>query len=289
MKEIALKFGTNGSLIGVLSESADVDINPNQHCDTAGLLFNAGLIHHIGPNRFYVKMARRMADMGIKALRFDFSGIGDSGPRMDKLPADESMLDEARKAMDLLERQHGIKAFICIGLCAGAAAAARVSVVDPRVKKMILINPFLQQTAQINLMRQSSYYSAHAMYNPRSWLKFFSFRSSYRTIWNAAIMKVRTKLRHNFLRYSELPHITEQINDFFIQLNNKKVKVLLIFAENEIGNEYLKAVAGPQYNALKQSGLMRVETSMGADHLITPLSSQSRLLELISDWLVEAA
>ena len=118
MKEIALKFGTNGSLIGVLSEEcALMDNSQDQHRGTAGLLFNAGLIHHIGPNRFYVKLAR-MADMGLKALRFDFSGIGDSGLRMDKIPADESMLDEARHAMDFVfESRYTIRAYLYRIVC----------------------------------------------------------------------------------------------------------------------------------------------------------------------------
>lgn len=289
MKEIALKFGTNGSLIGVLSEEcALMDNSQDQHRGTAGLLFNAGLIHHIGPNRFYVKLARRMADMGLKALRFDFSGIGDSGLRMDKIPADESMLDEARHAMDLLESRYGIKAFICIGLCAGAAAAAQVSLADSRVKKVILVNPLLPRTPQIERLRQGKYYFS-AVLNPKSWLKFILFKSAYVTIWNALTMKVRTKLQPNLLRDSELLHITEKIKGFLCQLNNKKLKLLLIFSETEVGDEYLQGVAGPQYDALKQSGLMRIEILAGADHLITPISSQNHLLETITDWLNEAA
>jgi alpha/beta superfamily hydrolase len=126
MKEHALKFGANESLIGILTEGDLVDSSCNANKGLAALLFNAGLIHHVGPNRIYVKLARRLAGMGITTLRFDFSGIGDSGQRMDKLPAKDSILDDARQAMDELERNWGVKAFICIGLCAGAAAAAQV-------------------------------------------------------------------------------------------------------------------------------------------------------------------
>ncbi len=87
MKEHALLLGKDRSLVGILTENGDADF-PGKNELTGVLLLNAGLIHHIGPSRIYVKIARMLASMGFIVLRFDFSGIGDSGPRKDKLPVD---------------------------------------------------------------------------------------------------------------------------------------------------------------------------------------------------------
>jgi hypothetical protein len=94
VKESAAVFGRDRSLIGVLSERGTTGLNEDSK--TGVLLLSSGLDHHVGPNRVYVKLARRLADNGMPVFRFGFSGIGDSGPRKDKLPAAESVIDETR-------------------------------------------------------------------------------------------------------------------------------------------------------------------------------------------------
>jgi pimeloyl-ACP methyl ester carboxylesterase len=289
MKEHALIFGKDGSLIGILTERDAVDSDQAAHAGTAALLFNAGLIHHVGPNRMYVKLARKLANLGITVLRFDFSGIGDSGPRRDKLPADASMLDEARQAMDLLEQRYGAKRFICIGLCAGAAAAAQISVNDGRVDKAILINPLLPKTPQTELMYYSRYYHKTALFDPRSWFKFLLLKSNYRTLWQVVCLRIKTKFRFNSLSKSELPDIIDELKWFLQKINTRRIRLFLAFSEDDIGDQYLQSVIGLEYNALKRSGLMTTETLAGADHLLTPLVSQQHLLDLVGIWLNDAA
>jgi pimeloyl-ACP methyl ester carboxylesterase len=140
VKEHAVLLGKDQSLVGILTENGDATTH-EQDGPTGVLLLNAGLIHRIGPNRIYVKMARLLASMGFVVFRFDFSGIGDSGPRRDKLPIVESMTDEMRQALNYLEEFRGIKQFVCVGLCDGAGAATQILAVDQRVKKAVLINP----------------------------------------------------------------------------------------------------------------------------------------------------
>ena len=42
------------------------------------VIFNAGAVHRVGPNRMTVTLARRLAAMGLPSLRFDLEGLGDS-------------------------------------------------------------------------------------------------------------------------------------------------------------------------------------------------------------------
>jgi pimeloyl-ACP methyl ester carboxylesterase len=286
VKEKALRIGVDQSLVGILSEGAAVQ-GGEIHRNTAVLLLNAGLIHHIGPNRIYVKLARRLAEMGLTVLRLDFSGIGDSGPRMDKMPANESSLDEGLQAMDLLERQYGIKQFVCFGLCAGAAAATVISLADERVKKVILVNPLLPKTPQTDLMYYTRYYRTQALFNPRSWLKLFFLKASYRTLWRAVVMKLRFKFKSNLQLKDENPEIIAELQRVFQHFNTRRIRLLLAYSEDDIGELYLKSVIRHEYNALKQSGLMQTEKLIGADHLVTPLACQDNLLELVAGWLNE--
>jgi alpha/beta superfamily hydrolase len=79
MKETAIRFGKFDTLIGVITEPD----TPAQDNRPIIILSNAGLIHRIGPNRIYVKLARLLAEDGYCVLRFDLSGVGDSLPSAD--------------------------------------------------------------------------------------------------------------------------------------------------------------------------------------------------------------
>ncbi len=72
IEKIAL-FGESRNLVGVITQPGD-----GPAPDFAFVLLNAGVIHHVGPNRINVKLARRLADSGFTVMRFDLSGIGDS-------------------------------------------------------------------------------------------------------------------------------------------------------------------------------------------------------------------
>ena len=73
MREAAVSFGPNASLVGIITSPSV----PAARRELPGvILLNAGIINRVGPNRIYVKMARRLADMGLPVLRFDFSGRG---------------------------------------------------------------------------------------------------------------------------------------------------------------------------------------------------------------------
>ena len=114
LKEYPLLFGKERNLVGIVSYTDDSF--PIQQRKKAGvLLLNAGLIHHVGPSRLYVKLARKLSELGFVVLRYDQSGIGDSQHRNDNIGHAEAIIDEARQAMDYLQRHRGIEHFITIG------------------------------------------------------------------------------------------------------------------------------------------------------------------------------
>ena len=89
MTEEVCRFGDRKSLVGIVT----LPERPDHGQDLpAIILLNAGLAHRVGPQRLYVKMARHMASQGFAVLRFDFSGIGDSEPRTDRLHFPENPL-----------------------------------------------------------------------------------------------------------------------------------------------------------------------------------------------------
>jgi hypothetical protein len=197
------------------------------------------------------------------------------------------MIDEARQAMDYLERVKGIERFSCVGMCAGAAAAGQISAADARVKKIMLINPLLPETNQVSVMRESGYYHKHALFSLSSWLRFFLMKSNYRYIWRSFKLSARRKIQPDFLGIQEDPSIRVGLKKFFRSLRSRGVQVFIVYSEGDIGDAYFRGVLGDEYRLMQDSGLLRTEILRGADHVVTPLKSQEELLNLISNWLTE--
>ena len=288
MKEEALRLGRDHSLIGILTENTTASLN-KKNCLTGVLLLNAGVLHHVGPSRLYVKIARRLAGEGFVVIRFDFSGLGDSGPRRDKMPATESVIDEVGQVMDYLESSKGIRRFCCVGLCAGAASAARVCLTDPRIRNLILINPLLPKSQQTFLIKQSNIYFKYAIFRVWNWIRFFSFKSNYRYVWQVVVAMIKRRVAPSLFRDSETQDISNELKKFFKTFRAQRKKMLMVYSELESVEIYFQMVVGAEYNAMKDSGQVRTEKLLGADHLVTPLSCQEKVIDLISNFLTENA
>ncbi len=95
---------------------------------------------------FSVKVARSAAESGFLSLRYDSSGIGDSGPRDSAQAIDERSVQELQEALDYLELKYGINKFIVMGLCSGAFTAFLGAQVDRRIAGIIQIAGFAYRT-----------------------------------------------------------------------------------------------------------------------------------------------
>lgn len=130
------------SLFGILSEPGP-GVQPAEWC----LLFlNAGAVRHIGPNRMWVEAARRWAAQGVRSLRLDLRGIGESDGD-DTVGTEglyqDPMVDQVEMAMDSLRSRLGVQRFAAIGLCSGAFWAFHAAVRSRDICAAVLLNPRL--------------------------------------------------------------------------------------------------------------------------------------------------
>ena len=285
IKESALLIGRETALVGVLTEPVCNEKSDLPNNAVGVLLLNAGLIHHIGPNRVYVKLARRLAENGFAVVRFDYSGIGDSSPRRDKLPVSESIIAETRSAMEQLQDSKGVKEFVLIGLCAGAATAYRMATIDRRVRKVIMINPLLPNTQQVGMMRQMSHYRYNALFKPSSWLKLFAMRINYRRALQVLGYLLKKQVRPSSVKHREPDEIVQALRKGFRCLHDQEVHTLLINSDEDVGGKYFKEMVREEFKAMQASGYLTTRILAGSDHTVTPLKCQDILLDMISNWL----
>jgi len=129
--ESAHVFGDG--LVGVLARPAS-PVPPR----AALVLFNAGLVHRVGPFRSHVELARRLAGEGFAVLRFDQSGLGDSALAPAALA--DARRAELLAALALVQSESGAERFVIGGICSGADDAFALADADPRIAGVLAID-----------------------------------------------------------------------------------------------------------------------------------------------------
>ncbi|HUN91835.1 MAG TPA: alpha/beta hydrolase [Burkholderiaceae bacterium] len=153
--ERTLVFGSERNLVGTLTMPSG---EPGQRAPrTAVLLTNVGIMPRCGPYRVNVDLARRFARIGVPTLRFDMSGLGDSGRSSGAKDVAQQWILDTRAAMDAVQAQLGIRRFIMIGVCSGADIAYLTAPDEPRLSGIVMFDPYLYPTrrsAVIGLVRR---------------------------------------------------------------------------------------------------------------------------------------
>jgi hypothetical protein len=138
--ECCCHFGRRGGLSGIITE-------PEGMARRMGLvLVSAGLSPKRGPFRLYAELARRVARDGVRTLRFDLGGLGDSRSEYGGHPLEERTRLEVRAAVDHLVGCYGLEGVVLGGLCSGAEDSFRAAESDPRVTGVVMVDPFSYRT-----------------------------------------------------------------------------------------------------------------------------------------------
>ena len=296
MHEEAFRFGRNEYLVGVLTQP-DMPVNA-----PAIILLNAGMIHHVGPSRIYVRLARRLTLQSFVTLRFDFSGIGDSCARTDNLAIEQAVLDDVQQAMDFLTAQTGVTRFILIGHCSGAWVSFFVASQDPRVVGTVLMNPegggedWSEYDRQRKVSRfYQQYYSREALVDPERWKKLLTGKADYRSIarnvaqnivWNrisTAVFKVRHRLDSG--GNQDTPPEQQSLRDHIVQaFVEQRIQLLLLFSAGSSAIEHVHTMLGHEFDTIMESGVGQEIIIPNADHTFTLLSGQQTLIQHIETW-----
>lgn len=284
--EEAVLFGRSRSLVGIISQP--VSGKPRADRPPAVILLNSGIIHRVGPNRLYVRLCRLLAAQGTLSLRFDLSGIGDSATRMDKVPFEESSVQETRDAMDYLAEAHGCDRFLLAGICTGAVVSYHTALADPRVLGALMINAqgLLDTSDQetrtyIATRKAERHYAGNAIYNYRSWLRLLSGRIDYREL----LAVLRSKLVRQRIDSLGRTAEAEKVQRGFWALADRGTKLLLLYSEGDPGIDELNIALGEEREAFIARRNVTFRIVDNTDHMFTALAKQQEFLRLTGDWL----
>ncbi len=278
VKERAVRIGKPTPLVGIISEPADFD--PER---PAVLLFNSGVMHHIGSCRLSVKLARAFASIGNLAIRFDFSGIGDSEPRRGTLSFEESAPKEAAEVMDYLQRKRGIKKFVLYGLCSGADASYETALADERVIGFAQIDPYCYRTPRYHL----NYYASR-FFVLEHWIS--SAKRLSRKITGAGNNKSPAEVAGIDDAYFEIPTYVrvfpprEQVASGLRKLVDRRVANCVFVTGSEADYNY-EAQYVDSFKEISFGGLLKFKYLAESNHILTDPRHQNLVVDRMSSWL----
>ncbi|MBB5441230.1 pimeloyl-ACP methyl ester carboxylesterase [Pedobacter sp. AK017] len=270
MKEEVITLNQS-SVIGIISYSASLTNLP------VVVFINAGLIHRVGPNRIYVKLARQLAARGHHVFRFDYNGRGDS-----LLNSDQQGDTDIPIVLNYLEKKLKRKEFILAGMCSGAEASYHSATADGRVKGIIMINGtglsssdyLTLHTRAVNLI-QMRYYK-DALLRPAKWLEVLKS--------NGPLLAKKVRSFHQVFKKNlkETKTVPIPINHPFTLFSTLQIEALIILTEGSTAYDMIKQL-NPKVNGNKVSYSYRF--LKGVDHNISTLLAQEELTKVITHWL----
>lgn len=278
MSERARTFGPANRLVGVVT---DPEVAAGDR--PAVVVLGAGTVHHVGPSRYAVRLARRLAARGFPTARFDHGGVGDSGRRTDRLPWEESTVRELGEVLDDLAGE-GRERFVLVGLCSGAITAFRSAAADPRVVGIALINAQaldLDPDWNRHVLNRgwSRQYWRRSLFSADSWKRALTGRIQYRRL--AAVLREQVVQRVTRARVAA---VTEDVGGRLAGFVERGGRALFVSSAGDHAEDYRELVLGAVEDG--RPGIRSV-TVEGSDHTFTLLHDQRRLLDELERWLVE--
>jgi len=302
--ETIVRIDTGSSaLFGIVSTPIEPAAGAAPAQRPAVLLLNSGSVHHIGPNRLWVTLARRWAARGFTVLRLDLSGIGDSAARSGR---PENVVYSAEAAHDIavalawLRQQNGVGHCHLLGLCSGAFHAMKAAVAGQPIVSSLIVNPLTyswDDCGQLgDALNDYEIVELSARYRKQflsvdPWVRLLRGKLDLKMISGVIMRRLQDSAERSLVRLKQLsgtPPETELETEIAAAMRHK-VQLKFVFAEGDPGHELMRRQSGRSFDdLLRQHREMSINLIPHANHTFTQLDSRERLIALLDTLLPPA-
>ncbi|MCK8516796.1 alpha/beta hydrolase [Methylonatrum kenyense] len=270
MREVVVHFGDNEALEAILT----VPYKATDNLDRPTFVFlNSGLLHRVGPNRLHVTMARELAVTGIRSLRLDLSGVGDSPASGGTHSIAERWAGETVQAMDHLETRYGDSRFVLLGNCSGAAISLIAAARDSRVVGAALVNLQGPRT-------YLRYYLRLAVRKPAIWLRLLGGGARYRDLLNS----LRGLLAGRGDKSVDEETRAFDLDGTLNSLVRHRTQVLMVYCAWDPSLDFYRLKLRPKLEQTIPATHLRTEIIPGMNHDFSLLGGQQTLRRIVRDW-----
>ena len=285
IREKAVLFGPERRLVGVWTAAPS-----STHADDAPtvLIFNSGLVPHSGIWRLHVRLARALAERGVSSLRFDLSGIGDSGAPGDGLPLDQIVRQDIDAAIDYVREIQRAERVVTLGLCSGARDALDTAMRHDAVVGVVAIDLI----ADLQTWQFHAVHFGERLLNLQSWKNTLSGRNGRLQ----SMLGVRSNGETRATTLDDAP-IAEagvrtllsrsELHDRISQLVRRNARLLFLFSgglEDNYNHERQFRTALPD---LARAPGLTVDYFPEANHTFKNAGHQRALIARVSEWCAD--
>jgi alpha-beta hydrolase superfamily lysophospholipase len=289
-------FGINTQLKASQSKTSHSKESQSKKLPTI-ILLNSGSVHHVGPNRVYVTLARELAKKGFGVFRIDLEGIGDSAsaiPNRENHPYQPNAVDNTFSAMTYLKNLGVAETFILAGICSGAHTAFHCALRDSGselIERVVLINPLTfywkegmslaTSTDHTQTFRDKNRYM-ESIRDGGKWKKLLLGQVSLVNLFRFGISFITLKLKAQLENITELFFENkEPLTQDFNRLIKRKTPIDFIFSSGEPGIDIIKKDAKRSFSHGIATSIFNVVTINNADHTFSKELMRLALLEKI--------
>lgn len=276
-------------IFGILAEPA------HRKADRAVLMLNAGAIRHVGVSRFDVGFARQLAASGLRALRVDLTGIGDSPARegaIENMVYGPHDLEDVGACVDWL-RARGAGELVVGGVCAGATHALRAALAGQAIDAAYLVNcavfaPKVGLDPGIDRRFNDIAHYNKSVKSARSWRKLLSGNVDLHRIARVAAWKIVLRAKRlvwEAARRAGMP-MPHDLSRGFAALVRRGVKLHFIYAGNDPGRVRLAVEAGSSVPKYCRTGRFSMRIFPGTNHTFTQRWAQASLRQALRQILL---
>lgn len=274
MADEAILLGPDRSNVGVLTP---VSGNDDRQSSLAAICLTAGMLHHVGPHRLHVLLARSLAKAGVASLRVDQSGIGDSATRADNLPAQEVPIQEINDAMEELESR-GFRRFILFGICSGAMNAIRAANGNPKIAGLVLVNTGSDDGyAEVDSQAAAQFYLKQSIWNANAWKNLVTGKVRYRLLFNTLFGVIADRFKRKTKNQTS---IEDSLRDMLEPFARQGTSILSVMSDR---HAQLYQIHESAYRKM-QSAQFKSLVFPHTDHLFTSLVFQQELIDRVCEW-----
>lgn len=291
IEEHAVSFGAKNKLFGIVS--APRGTAENLTGTTAILLLNAGAVHHIGPGRLYVALARQLAELGYTVLRMDVASIGDSPPYPGQPEIDvysPYALQDVASAIEYLKQYWRAREVASTGVCSGAYHSFKAAVARQPLAQVILINPLTFFWKSGMSLSYPEYKVAQDIQRYRktalsgsAWRKLLTGRVD---VGNLARVLVRTAHARALGPIRSVARLFGRplLEDLPTELRGAlkaAIDLQFVFSAGDPGLELLRTQGGATARRLQDREQIGIALIDGADHTFTDLAARQTLVQML--------
>ncbi len=285
-REDVVSFNSDGTKLQGIITFPDSSLQSEQ---PGVLVLHGWGSYRSGPHRMLVEACRELARAGLVALRFDFSGRGDSAGDYWNTDLDV-MIADAGAAAEILCGRTGSACLAALGLCSGSNVALGAAARDPRFRAVCALSalPFQKQRGAAQGATRTGGALRELLlkaFRAETYLRLFRGeialgRIARRLLLGEGGKSARAGRSHRNLKESR--------RDIQSELAGYKGRLLFVYgAADAEGLSGWREVLGP---FLKQSGVEHRQMEIpGADHDYHGMGVKARAIAEVVEFLVRSS